>query len=193
MESGIYCIRNKVNNSFYIGSAVKLSRRFRFHTSALNKNDHINGYLQNAWNKYGASNFEFFVVEYVEKLEDLIKAEQEWIDLLNTTNREYGYNICLNAGSRLGMKHTEETLKRMSEIKKGKRFSEEHKRKISEAVSKLIGEKHSQAKLNNLQVRIIRRLLEDKDWTQQEIGDIFGVSDSTVSGINTGKRWAHIK
>jgi len=46
---------------------------------------------------------------------------------------------------RLGIKHTEETKKKMSKAHKGERLSEEHKRKISEAhKGKKLSEKHKQ-------------------------------------------------
>jgi len=54
------------------------------------------------------------------------------------------------------------------------------------------GEKHGQAKLNALQVRIIKHLLKTKEFSLREIGKIFGVSDGAVSDNNTGKNWKHI-
>lgn len=51
------------------------------------------------------------------------------------------------------------------------------------------GEKSHNAKLNNLQVRIIRRLLEFRTLTQKEIGKIFKVHRYTISQIKTGKNW----
>lgn len=51
------------------------------------------------------------------------------------------------------------------------------------------GEKHSMAKLNKMQVRVIRRLLESKSMTQREIGEIFGVRQSVISNIKRGLIW----
>ena len=53
------------------------------------------------------------------------------------------------------------------------------------------GENHGSAKLNKMQVRVIRRLLESKSMTQKEIGDIFGVKQVSISKIKTGKTWRH--
>ena len=51
------------------------------------------------------------------------------------------------------------------------------------------GEKHKMAKLNKMQVRVIRRLLESKSMTQREIGEIFGVTSDAISKINRGLTW----
>lgn len=54
------------------------------------------------------------------------------------------------------------------------------------------GEKNSQVKLNNLQVRVIRRLLEFGRLTQKEIGALFNIVQTTICNINTRKLWRHI-
>lgn len=51
------------------------------------------------------------------------------------------------------------------------------------------GEKNSRAKLNTLQVRIIRRLIELNSLTQAEIGRIFNVGQTAISCIKLNKRW----
>jgi hypothetical protein len=53
------------------------------------------------------------------------------------------------------------------------------------------GEKSNFAKLNEMQVRVIRRLLESKSMTQKEIGDIFGVKQVSISKIKVGMTWRH--
>lgn len=52
-----------------------------------------------------------------------------------------------------------------------------------------LGEKHGHSKLNCLQVRIIRRLLEFGNLTLKEIGFVFGVASNTIYGIKSGKNW----
>lgn len=59
MESGIYQIKNSINNNIYIGSSVNIRTRFKTHLNLLKKNKHENLKLQNAVNKYGLENFEF--------------------------------------------------------------------------------------------------------------------------------------
>lgn len=51
------------------------------------------------------------------------------------------------------------------------------------------GEKNHHAKLNALQVRVIRHLLKFKTLKHREIAQIFGVVRQTISSINCGKAW----
>lgn len=138
MKSGIYKITCLINNKIYIGSAVNLFKRKTNHFSDLNKNKHKNKHLQNAFNKYGIDKFTFEVLEHVDT-NLLIIREQFWIDISNCTNRNIGYNVCLIAGSSLGIKHSEETRKRRSQLNIGNKFnlgnraSIETRRRMSES------------------------------------------------------------
>jgi len=51
----------------------------------------------------------------------------------------------------------------------------------------IYGENHKSAKLNNWQVRVIRRLLEFGNLTQKEIAALFNVANSTISYIKHKK------
>lgn len=77
--SGIYCLRNKVNNKRYIGSSKNIYNRLHKHRCLLNKNKHENLYLQNAVNKYSLESFEVFILEFSE-IENLSKKEQFYIN-----------------------------------------------------------------------------------------------------------------
>jgi len=137
MLSGIYLIRNKLNNKIYIGSAVNTKKRFYEHRWALNKESHCNIYLQRAWLKDGESMFSF--EKYLEcKKKDLIFYEQLIIDAsIIRYGRENIYNLCLSAGSTLGRKHSDETKRKIGEKSKGrwtgKHHTEETKKKMSKA------------------------------------------------------------
>ena len=54
------------------------------------------------------------------------------------------------------------------------------------------GEKSHTAKLTDTDIPEIRRLLEETNMTQTQIGQIFGVSRYSISGIKLGKTWKHI-
>lgn len=102
MTIGIYTITNSVNGKVYVGSSVRIERRWREHRLALNNGTHVNNYLQNSWEKYGAENFVFAVVETLSDLNsvaDLFLAEQRWMDRLNAMDRRFGYNIADVAGA----------------------------------------------------------------------------------------------
>lgn len=136
MESGIYIIENIIDNKKYIGSAKNFKKRWYVHKSTLNNNCHDNLYLQNAWNKYGANNFIFSILEEIEP-EKLIEKEQYYIDLYNVCDRDKGYNLSPTAGNTLGFKFSEESKLNMSLLKKDKpsprknyKHSEETKNKL---------------------------------------------------------------
>lgn len=136
MKSGIYRIVNRVNGKCYIGSSTDVRYRLWHHKHELLKNDHENRYLQSAWNKYGGLSFIFEILFYCEK-EMLIQREQEIIDHYQSANGG-GYNLCPVAGNCLGFKHSKESREKMKgnvngKGGKGKKHSEETKRKMSEA------------------------------------------------------------
>lgn len=82
---GIYSIENVINKKCYVGSSTHILLRFDQHKTLLRHQKHNNLYLQNAWNKYGESNFRF---EILEKCSDalLLIAEQSWVDILGDYN-----------------------------------------------------------------------------------------------------------
>ena len=146
--TGIYIIKNLINNKIYIGSAVNIKKRFCEHIWALNKDSHCNIYLQRSWNKYGEENFIFKKYLICSKAK-LIFNEQLVIDAFTV---RYGweniYNISPTAGSSLGRKHSEETKKKIGEKSKGrwtgKKHTEETKKKIKYGnIGKNKGKKHS--------------------------------------------------
>ena len=113
MNSGVYAIRNVINGHRYVGSTGKLSIRWGQHKYELNKNNHFNSYLQNAWNKYGEKSF---VYEVVERCDDnaLMEREEFWINCLHSHKTEDGYNLCKTPrASRLGCKASPETVAKM--------------------------------------------------------------------------------
>jgi len=110
---GIYKITNTVDGKFYIGSSQDIPRRWREHKSRMNRNCHCNKHLQNAWHKHGEDAFTFEVL-LLCNVDDLSRYEQAYIDALDP---EYNISIYVEAFAR-GLRFT---------------FSEEHRRKISEA------------------------------------------------------------
>ncbi len=116
--SGIYQIQSKIKpEKIYIGSAVNLRMRRNLHLSRLRRNIHDNKKLQFHFNKYGESDFQFFVLLGCERKE-LIDKEQFFIDSYNPW-----FNNRKIANSNLGMVVSEKTRLKMS--KSGlKRFAE---------------------------------------------------------------------
>jgi group I intron endonuclease len=114
-RSGIYLWHNKITDKLYIGSSVNLSKRLRCYFSigylrkVLLKN---NSLISTALLKYGYSEFNLHILEYCDK-NILINREQHYINLLDPD-----YNILKTAGSRLGVKYSLETLKKLKNSKK---------------------------------------------------------------------------
>jgi group I intron endonuclease len=138
MARGIYKIINTVNNKFYVGSAVNLSRRRTRHFSELRTKRHNNAKLQASWNKYGEAAFIFVVVEELPEAADLLAAEDRW--LAAHVGKDYCYNIGVTATApHLGMsgplspswgrKHTEDAKQRISAASKARTQSEDEKKK----------------------------------------------------------------
>lgn len=89
---GIYSIENIINHKKYIGQSVNVEHRWYCHRSDLKNKKHDNDYLQKSWNKYGEENFQFRVLEQCPR-DMLNEKERYYIDLYNTMNRDYGYNL----------------------------------------------------------------------------------------------------
>lgn len=91
-EPGIYCIENKEAHKKYVGQSVDIKDRRRRHLSDLKHNAHCNDYLQKARNKYGEDGFDFYVLEHCDN-GLLNEREDYYIQLYNTMDRDYGYNL----------------------------------------------------------------------------------------------------
>ncbi len=218
VKSGIYCIKNLINGKVYVGGTIRLGHSFSDRKWKLNNNENKpNKGLQYDWNKHGESSFEFIVLEYVKDLNRLDDVETLWIEELDATNKNYGYNVYPEGGNCKGRKRdnpvsketrekmsksfkgripwnkgrprSEKTKKKISETLTGNKLSEEHKKKIGEASK---GENNPSAKLNEWQVRVIKRCLE-LGIKQLDLAKIFNVTDTTIANINTGRTWGHIK
>lgn len=90
-QSGIYRIRNLINNKGYGGKAICIRDRWKNHRCDLRNDNHDNEHLQRAWNKYGEENFVFEVLEFVG-IELLSKQESYWVKLYNYCDPNFGYN-----------------------------------------------------------------------------------------------------
>lgn len=101
-RSGIYAIKNKLNNKLYIGKSINIYERMRQHINYLNKSSkNENRYLINSWLKNGRDNFEYIVLEDVIADDNLLKQKElYWILKLDTLNRNKGYNLRLDSETR---------------------------------------------------------------------------------------------
>ena len=110
----------------YVGStSQEPNRRFG---NGLNKYKHCNRFLE-AIKLFGWDNIQHQVLETVEEKETALKREEYYTLLWRTNEPEFGYNIYV------GYKN-EEIRKKISENNKGRKQSEETKKKKSEIQKK---------------------------------------------------------
>ncbi len=128
-KPGVYLILNVFNMKMYVGSAAKSLRgRAKNHRVELRAGNHPNVHLQRAWQKYGESKFRFIVIEECSS-EECLEIEQWWMDHYECFKK--GYNRCPIAGSRLGMKMSDETKEKIAKTKRGIPLSDETRAKMS--------------------------------------------------------------
>jgi group I intron endonuclease len=166
---GIYQIQNKLTKQCYIGSSVRIKKRFYNHKSDLKTGRHHSIKLQRAWNKYGPEAFEWSILQECSE-EQLPWLEALWMAKLDSFKN--GYNIeelTLDAGIIVRRRHhTEEAKAKM----RGRKLSEEAKAKIREARSKQVfteetnakrrGKKRSEETLANMRGRKVSEETKEK-------------------------------
>lgn len=162
--AGIYQITNISNGKIYIGSAMNLHKRKKDHFNALQRGDHFNNHLQNAWYKYGSDVFAFNVVEFVTKHECLVVREQYWIDFTACCDKNKGYNLSPTAGSSLGVKHTDETKQKYRLAKTGRKFPATQIRNMSIAKQGIKNYMYNRKHTPEARAKIKSMLVDRHPW-----------------------------
>ena len=138
--AGVYELFNTKSMKSYVGSSYDILKRCARHEKMLDSGTHYNKHLQASWDFYGGDTFEFYILEECVR-EQLVQREQHYIDMLQPK-----YNVCQIAGindSNRGKTFSEEWKKRISESLKGHKLSEEHKHSLSKShLGKHFSEEH---------------------------------------------------
>lgn len=137
---GIYLISCTVSGKVYVGSSINIRKRFSAHLSRLRATKHINHHLQNAYDLYGESAFQFSVIEECAR-DSLLERENYHIHAYQSFDRTKGFNQTECSRSPLGYKHDDEAKRKMSLMKKGKKQSPEA---VNSRAAKLRGKKRSE-------------------------------------------------
>lgn len=156
--SGLYKIVNKVNGKFYIGSSTNMPRRFDRHLNDLRKNKHDNNHLQNAWNKYGETNFSFEIYKKCD-INLLIEEEQKELDIW--VGNEMCYNMRNDAKCPVtpGAKRPAWVVEKYAAAQRGvPRWTEEQKRQMSIDRTGRIHTEETKQKMMNREVTIETRM-----------------------------------
>ena len=87
----LYEIRNKIFNKVYIGQTIKqtVDKRWYNHIRELNKNIHANKNLQNDWNSFGQSSFEFNIIQKCNCTDELDSLEKKFIKEYKIIKKAY--------------------------------------------------------------------------------------------------------
>lgn len=115
---GIYAIVHAASGRHYIGSSIDVRRRLASHYAILRRGLHVNQYLQAAWNKYGAGEFQSFLLERCAS-ESLSVAEARHLQASNL------FNVCASVGlppSRKGAHLSESAKQKLRTANLGKRY-----------------------------------------------------------------------
>lgn len=133
----IYSCFNTITGKHYIGQTKFTAfERFRGHLkeSRMQKSHRKGSKFHSALRKYGKDAFIITVLTTCNTQDETDLAEQYWISYFKSTDDEFGYNTAIGGLTHFGPKnHSEETKAKMREAKLGKKFTEEHKRRLSES------------------------------------------------------------
>lgn len=136
----IYKIENLVNGKIYIGLTTSNPCLRKYHHFYNLKNRrHANFHLQNAFNKYGESNFKFTVLNYATDKKTLDKLEKDYINQYDCLNPKKGYNLQTGGANgkpslvikeKMSRNHADVSGKKNPNY--GKPLSDEHRKRLSE-------------------------------------------------------------
>lgn len=192
-DSGIYIIKNTINNKTYIGSTTHFRLRYNKHYFELSSGKHPSKHLLASYQKNGKNTFTFDILEIINQEsfrtkelfeKHIIARENYFINKYKSNNNSFGYNLRIAAETNRGIKHSEDALTRL----KGKKLSKETINKMS--LSR-IGEKHHSAILNEKDVKLIKLLIYN-DFRNINIAKYLNVNKSVVNDIKNNGSWKHI-
>ena len=199
--SGVYCIKNKINNKCYIGITHKeIEKRWKEHIKVSeNPNNKNYRLIHKAINKYGVDNFDFIkLVEFdycTDEMYELFK-QLEILYIEKYDSIKNGYNLTEGGQGTLGFKLSEEQKQHLSNINKGKKLSAEHRDKISFGLKynsnwRLSEEGYKNLKERSCKETIVFYLDTGEIYktfkSQKECGDYYNLSNKKVSQ-NCNKR-----
>ena len=172
--SGVYKIINNTDGKVYIGQTVHYYKRIQSHVSHLKAGTHFNEHLQRAWTLYGENSFTFEIIQPCD-VEELDNLEKKYIKVNKACDAKHGYNMM--HGGQSYRTFTDEVRAKMSKSGVGKKFSEQHKNKIS---ASRMGLRHT----NECMQRIAKTKADRKSGAGEKNGNAL-FSDSIASKIIT--------
>ena len=162
-KNGVYAIEHIASGRMYIGSTKRpLYLRWNEHRRELKRKQHHNRHLQEDWNTYGCHAFEFRSIEQCLQNEIIIR-EQYYLDRYRALDGGLLYNVCLNADSCLGRRHSPETKSKLSALNLIRILSPEAKARITAARFGRIVSPETRAKMSAATKAYYQHLREAKE------------------------------
>lgn len=129
VSTGIYKLQ--IGHAVYVGGSVNIKNRIKTHISALKHGNHKNKTLQREYDDGWPWNYS--ILEKC-KAEDMDAREQYWITKLKASS----FIVNRTSGGRSGYRHSEETLKTLSEKMKGRKRAKMNQNKL-EKIKRSLG------------------------------------------------------
>lgn len=173
----IYIHRNLINNKAYIGQA-RGKPEYRWGNG---KRYYHNEHFSRAIEKYGWDNFEHIIWATDLTAEEADRAERLLIALFNTRDQDCGYNIAFGGDNH---KHTEETKRKMSETRTGRKYPTEWRENISKALKGKKDVNKAACEAHRKKVRCIETGIVYN--SQVEAQELTGISRKWISACING-------
>lgn len=119
----VYLVHNTVNGKYYVGKTIgSLKQRWAVHKSYAKRGS--TSYLHRAMRKYGAENFVISpLMSTLTTDADLLHWEKELIALFMANDPAHGYNLTQGGEGASGVRHSQESRHRRSQMMKGNKRS----------------------------------------------------------------------
>ncbi len=141
--ASIYKATNKITKKSYIGFTLDFLSRKRIHKNSALNNDSKNTIFYNSIKKYGFDNFEWTILYQSKDIEHTFHIMEDYFINEYKTLIPYGYNM--KSGGKGNIFVSEEVRNKISNSRKGIKFSKSHKENLSKAlIGKKLTESHKQ-------------------------------------------------